>query len=140
MSMSPHALDTDTGAHVCPVLVVEDQVLVRTAVADFLRDRNCKVVEAANAAEAIAVFHSGMPIEIMFTDCEMPGEMDGLMLARWVRAHHPQVHVLLTSGRGPPVDEFAGNWVFFLKPYSFDQVAECIDVLCTGQRMNSPQR
>lgn len=135
MNMSPSALHPDTGAHTCLVLVVEDQVLVRTTIADFLRDRNYKVIEAANAAEALAVFDSGMLIEIMFSDREMPGEMDGLMLARWVREHHHEVHVLLTSGRAPSPEELAPDWSFFQKPYSFDHVADRIDVLCQ-QRKN----
>lgn len=138
MNMSPSAPHPDTGGHACLVLVVEDQVLVRTAIAEFLRDRNYKVIEAANAAEALAIFHSGMFIEIMFSDLEMPGEMDGLMLARWVREHHREVHVLLTSGRAPSLEELAPDWSFFLKPYSFDQVADRIDVLCQ-QRAGSPR-
>lgn len=81
------------------VLVVEDQVLVRLAVAEYLRDCGWRVLEAGNAAEALAVLEAAdVAVDVLFSDVEMPGPMDGFGLARWVRAHRPGVRVLLTSG------------------------------------------
>ena len=62
------------------VLVVEDDVLVRVVLADSLRDAGYRVIEAANVTEALAVFESGESVDAVFTDWEMPGEMDGLAL------------------------------------------------------------
>jgi CheY-like chemotaxis protein len=81
------------------ILVVEDEVLVRLALADFLRDCGYKVVEAANAQEAIQVLTaSDQPVSVVFSDVNMPGELDGFGLARWVRKHKPDIKILLTSG------------------------------------------
>ena len=80
------------------VLVVEDEVLVRLLVAEHLRDCGYRVVEAAAAAEGIAVLQAGVPVDILFSDVQMPGALDGFALAQWVRQHHPRVKVILTSG------------------------------------------
>ena len=81
------------------VLVVEDEILIRAPVAEYLRRLRYTVVEAADAAEAIAVFVSGELIDVVICDVDMPGTMDGLGLARWINRHHAALPVLLTSGR-----------------------------------------
>jgi CheY-like chemotaxis protein len=80
------------------ILVVEDEVLVRLVIAEYLRDCGYRVHEAAHAQEAIAVLESpDVTIDIVFSDVVMPGNLDGFGLARWVRAHRPHVEVILTS-------------------------------------------
>lgn len=81
------------------ILVVEDEVLIRLAVAEGLRDCGYHVLEASNAADAIVVLNSGTPVDLVFTDVQMPGERDGLDLARWVRRNRPEARILITSGR-----------------------------------------
>jgi DNA-binding response OmpR family regulator len=80
------------------ILIVEDEVLIRFDVADYLRTCGYRVIEAANATEAIAVLQSGRRIDLVFSDVQLPGSMDGFALARWVRAHQPEIKVILTSG------------------------------------------
>lgn len=88
---------SDTPHHT--VLVVEDEVLVRMVIADYLRECGYRVYEAVDAGEALAVLQSPeVSIEIVFSDLQMPGDMDGFGLARWIRANKPGVHVILTSG------------------------------------------
>jgi len=81
------------------VLVVEDEVLIRLVVADYLRECGYKVYEAVNAQEAIAMLQSpAVAVDIVFSDVQMPGDMDGFALSRWIRANKPGVQVILTSG------------------------------------------
>jgi DNA-binding response OmpR family regulator len=81
------------------VLVVEDEVLIRLVIADYLRECGYRVHEAANADEAVAVLEAPeVEVHLVFSDVIMPGSMDGFGLARWVRANHPRVDVVLTSG------------------------------------------
>lgn len=80
------------------VLVVEDEVLVRMVIADYLRECGYRVIEAGSAAEAITVLQSPEPVDIVFSDVQMPGEMDGFGLARWVRQNQPSLKMLLASG------------------------------------------
>ena len=80
------------------ILVVEDQILIRLNIANYLRECGFHVIEAADAAEAIAVFEANTKVDLVFSDIQMPGELDGFGLARWVRQHHSGVQVVLTSG------------------------------------------
>jgi CheY-like chemotaxis protein len=80
------------------VLVVEDEVLLRLSIAAYLRDCGYKVIEAADADEAVLVLQqSELDIDVLFTDIEMPGTMDGFGLAQWTRANRPSLDVILTG-------------------------------------------
>lgn len=80
------------------VLVVEDEVLIRLAVADHLRGCGFKVVEAGNGAEAQELILAGLRVDLVFSDVTMPGPMDGVALATWLHSHMPGLPVILTSG------------------------------------------
>jgi DNA-binding NtrC family response regulator len=80
------------------VLVVEDDVLIRMPIAQYLRDCGYKVIEAANGDEAMAVLsHKETVVDVVFTDIEMPGALDGFGLAKWTREHRPGVDVILAG-------------------------------------------
>jgi CheY-like chemotaxis protein len=80
------------------VLVVEDEVLIRLVIAEYLRDCGYRVVEAVHADEALLVLRkSERVIDVVFTDIEMPGSMDGFALAQWVRSNRPGIDVVLTG-------------------------------------------
>lgn len=80
------------------ILVVEDEVLIRLEVCDYLRDCGYQVVEAATADEALAILGSDVRVDLVFSDVQMPGRLDGFGLAHWIRANRPELKVLLTSG------------------------------------------
>jgi CheY-like chemotaxis protein len=82
------------------ILIVEDEILIRLTVADYLRECGFHVLEASNADEAVRVLEAEVEVDIVFSDIQMPGSMDGFALAQWIRQHHPRVRVLLTSGLG----------------------------------------
>ena len=79
------------------ILIVENEVLIRMAVAAYLRECGFKVVEARTAAEALRVFESDTTIDVLFCGVSIPGDMDGFGLAQWVRREQPQTKVILTS-------------------------------------------
>jgi len=127
--------------HHTTVLVVEDEILIRAAVAEYLRKSGYTVVEAADAAEAIAVFASGEPIDVVICDVEMPGTMDGLGLARWIKQHHCTLPVLLTSGRGiavPPAERLAP--FFVSKPYRLQVLAERLKLMLASRNSAADDR
>jgi CheY-like chemotaxis protein len=80
------------------VLVVEDEALLLFAIADDLRDAGYQVYEATGAAAALKVIDSTGGIDVLFTDVDMPGQMDGLGLARAVKSRLPAAHIIVTSG------------------------------------------
>jgi CheY-like chemotaxis protein len=92
-------ITAEVGSSLQTVLVVEDEVLIRLVIADYLRECGYRVHEAVNAEEAVAILESPeVSVDVVFSDVEMPGSMDGFGLARWVRANKPGTQVILTSG------------------------------------------
>jgi len=80
------------------ILIVEGDVLVRMPIAAYLRDCGYKVIEAVNADEAMTVLlHKETVVDIVFSDIEMPGAVDGFGLAKWIREHRPGLDVLLAG-------------------------------------------
>ena len=95
----PASLATTAQDRTTPtVLVVDDEVLVRLVIADYLRDCGYRVFEAGGPEEAVSVFEAGLKIDVVLTDLELPGRSSGLELARWIRKRHPDVKVILSSG------------------------------------------
>lgn len=80
------------------LLVAEDDIFVRSMIAEFLRDAGFDVLEAGNADEAMAHFETENDIDLLFSDVRMPGSMDGTELAERVKGKWPSTRVVLTSG------------------------------------------
>jgi CheY-like chemotaxis protein len=110
------------------ILVVEDDFLIRIDIADFLRGCGWHVAEAGTAAEAVALLESGAPVDLVFSDIQMPGPMDGFGLAAWVRAHRPGLRIILTSGVIQKTEAAASlcDEGPIGKPYDHERLAERI--------------
>ena len=109
------------------VLVVEDEGLVRLDVAESLKDAGFAVVEATDASEALEIVLSREDIDVLFTDINMPGPMDGLELAWRVRDYRPEVRLVLTSGAIKPTrDQLPDDGAFISKPYSPEAVTRAV--------------
>ena len=80
------------------VLIVEDEFLLRMLALEMIEDAGFDVVDAVNADEAIAILEGRPDIHIVFTDIQMPGSMDGLKLAAFVRDRWPPIKIVATSG------------------------------------------
>jgi CheY-like chemotaxis protein len=80
------------------VLIVEDEILVRMNAAETIGDAGFDVIEARNADEAIEILEGCSNIHVVFTDIQMPGSMDGLKLARFVRSRWLPIKIVATSG------------------------------------------
>jgi PAS domain S-box-containing protein len=80
------------------VLVVEDDKLVRDYVLTQLHSLGYVTLDAANAAEALALVEAGRHFDLLFTDIIMPGAMNGRQLADAIEKRRPGVKVLYTSG------------------------------------------
>jgi CheY-like chemotaxis protein len=117
--------------HPHSVLVVEDEFLIRFMISDYLAECGFHVLEASSADDAIDLLET-MPVDVVFSDVNMPGKIDGFGLAHWIRANRPETLVLLTSGvarkanamaHGLPPDSLVE------KPYDVRHVAEHIQYL-----------
>ena len=117
------------------VLVVEDEAVIRAILAEELEDAGFTVVEADGADAATAVLAGRSDIGTVVTDLRMPGSMDGLGLARWMRKHAPTVPIIITSGFATQPDVAANNPAIVrvvAKPYSCRDVAGWVAALVGG--------
>jgi len=80
------------------ILVVEDEEDVRSSTCGILSALGYRVLEAGDAAAAIAILDGGEQVDLVFTDVIMPGPVSSLQLAEAVRTRLPQAQVLYTSG------------------------------------------
>jgi DNA-binding response OmpR family regulator len=112
--------------------VVENDVLIRMPLAEYLRECGYRVFEAADVAEAKAVLNADTPVDLVFADANLSGEENGFMLASWVRQHYPNIEVLLTSSI-PNAAAKAGGLCEDLgvvaKPYEHESVLRRIQTL-----------
>jgi two-component system cell cycle sensor histidine kinase/response regulator CckA len=115
------------------VLLVEDEPLVRMSAARDLEDAGFAVVEAGDAEAALAALAAADGrIAAMVSDVSVPGRMNGIELARRVRAAHPSVGVLLTSGYAPDARALDGSleeFPFLPKPYRPEDLADRVRAL-----------
>jgi CheY-like chemotaxis protein len=72
-------------------LIVDDEDVVRMVGSDILAEGGYRVLEAANAAEALECLEGETEVVVLFTDVNMPGTPDGLGLARLVKSRWPEV-------------------------------------------------
>ena len=106
------------------IVVAEDDVLMRLMLADFLRYEGFQVFEAAEAHEAISILECMPDVDVVITDMRMRSVQDGLILARYARAHCPGISLVLASSTKPPLDTTFD--AFFVKPFSPKEIATWI--------------
>ena len=99
------------------VLLVEDEPLIRLFIAELLEDAGFRVVEAANAAEALILLEAGLHVEVLLTDVDMPIGCNGFELAQKVHKSWPDAEILIMSGRQWPADgDLPPGAAFLAKP------------------------
>ncbi len=108
------------------VLVAEDDERVRHLSVDALRELGYTVVQAADAAQALAVLALQPRVDLLFTDVVMP-DLDGRRLADRAREARPDLKVLYTTGytRNAIVHNgmLDAEVAFLAKPFTIDQLA-----------------
>ncbi|AMJ61081.1 response regulator [Bosea sp. PAMC 26642] len=101
------------------VLIVEDEPILRMDAAGFIEEAGIEVIEATSADDAIGILETHPEINVVFTDIEMPGSINGLKLAFAVRNRWPWVTLIIASGRiRPQPSEMPSEVTFLRKPYS----------------------
>lgn len=109
------------------VLVVDDDVENRYVLGYALRNAGYVVHEAIDAHEALRLLKSSLPIDAVVTDVQMPGEIDGLLLAESVRATHPSVAIVVVSGMDIASHMIKNGLAFFMKPFKVEQILNHLD-------------
>jgi CheY-like chemotaxis protein len=100
------------------ILVVEDEPLVRETSIDILQEAGFRVIEASDADEAFGLLRHRPDVEVVLTDVDMPGSIDGFEFARLTAQGWPDVRVLVISGKTTPkLGDLPPHAVFLPKPY-----------------------
>ncbi len=112
------------GAAPISVLVVEDEILISNLVADVLSASGFFVHEVTTADEALQYLGSGADIDVLFTDINLPGDMNGAELAARVRELRPEMPIVYASGRYKlsDVSPLVPRSLFMAKPYDPNDV------------------
>ena len=104
------------------ILVVEDEVLIRLAMIDELQDCGFKAFGVGTASEAMRVLKVDLEIDAVITDVNLPGEVNGVELARWIKVHYPFIPVVVASAHAPP--DLPPDIEYFSKPFHIREIAE----------------
>jgi signal transduction histidine kinase/CheY-like chemotaxis protein len=110
------------------VLLVEDDDEVAALVSDMLRELGYQVTRAASAAAALGALANGRKIDLVFSDVMMPGGMNGVELAREIKARRRDLPVLLTSGypEAAKSGAAAAGVRVLPKPFHLDELASAL--------------
>ena len=112
-------------------MVVEPDILVRTVLAEYLRECGYKVIEGGCADDVFTVLRSDIKVHTVFAEVRLLGDSDGFALAKTTREMYPDVDVILTSSVANAADK-AGDLCaegVLEKPYHPDEVIRRISIL-----------
>jgi len=120
-------IDPEISAGPPTALVVEDEVILRMNLCDYLREAGFHVLEAANGEEARKIMSAIDNVDLVISDIHMERREAGLELAGWLGQHFPATPVILTSGSSGLIAD--GAWRssrnvtdFVPKPYSEPEI------------------
>jgi CheY-like chemotaxis protein len=115
------------------LLIVEDEELIRVALADYFQDCGFKVLETATADAAVEILEkSGLVVDLVVSDVRTPGAIDGFELAQWIREHQKGLPVILTSGdamKSKLAKDLCKEEAFLQKPFRQDALLTQVRLL-----------
>ena len=113
------------------ILVVDDEMIVREALSNYLREDGYEAVAVETGAEALRKVE-GERWNVLFVDLKMPG-MDGLEVLSYIKRSFPGIEVVLLSGH-PSVEAAMkgvklGASEYLNKPPDIDELEETVKKL-----------
>jgi PAS domain S-box-containing protein len=115
------------------ILVVEDNSDVKTVAVALLEQLGYRVVSVDSARAALDYVEQGGEADLVFSDVMLPGEMDGIELAKSLRAERPALPMLLTSGYAEALRRNQGLPIL-RKPYRMAALAEAVHAALGAKR------
>lgn len=117
------------------ILVVEDEPFVRMIAVDILIEHGMIVFEAGCVEEALKVIQAEGRIDLLFTDINMPGDLDGLDLAEIAHRQQPDLELIVTSGgMNMTDDKIPDHGVFIPKPYDTRALTQLVKAKLSAPR------
>jgi DNA-binding NtrC family response regulator len=103
------------------VLLLDSDVLIRMPIAQYLRDCGYRVLEPANVNEAMTILQKpDIQVDVVLSDVEMPGSMNGFGFAQWARSVRPGLQIVLSGTPQRTADaaaELCEHGPLLMKPY-----------------------
>lgn len=124
------------------ILLVDDDKAVREVASELLEDAGYTILQAENAHAAMRLIESHSEIDLVFSDVRMPGQVDGVGLARWIRRVHPELLVVLVSGYVEPESLLRKTEVdaILQKPYTNTDVLGRLETLLSRRGRHGGSR
>jgi signal transduction histidine kinase len=117
------------------ILVVDDQAEIRSLVEHILTRAGFSVVLAAGGDEAMRIFSGDRDFDLVLSDVMMPDDVDGVSLARRLRALDPSVRLLLMSGYAPGLEQIDGLRISVVaKPFTRRKLLDAVDSVLAYSR------
>ncbi len=116
------------------VLVVEDNMIVRMGAVDLVLAAGYEALEACDADEAIRILEARSDVDLVFTDVQMPGTMDGIKLSHYIRNRWPPVKLIVASGAAILEESsLPSGSRFFPKPYDENAITDAMARLLASE-------
>jgi PAS domain S-box-containing protein len=125
-----------TSAHLvreARILVVEDNPEVAEVAASLLEQLGNHPRVVGSAEAALAALAQGEPTDLVFSDIVMAGSLDGLGLARKLRAERPDLPILLATGYSQASENIAEEFPILAKPYALADLSRALGKLLAPQ-------
>lgn len=114
-------------------LVVDDEPLILMDTTDIISEEGYSVIEARTADQAFEFLQKHSSLQLLFTDVQMPGVLDGFELARLVAERWPHICVIVASGAAKPgPEDIPENARFIAKPFSAELIHEVLRDHCNS--------
>jgi CheY-like chemotaxis protein len=131
--VAPKAIEQ---AHNEMILIVDDRVEVAEVAQAMLQQIGYRTRVVLDANDALSALQEGSEIDLLFTDLIMPGNMNGVMLAREAQRLRPDIRVLLTTGYADASlerkDSNGAEFAIIHKPYQRTELARKVRVVLNG--------
>lgn len=116
------------------VLLVEDHPQLRRILHQTLQAEGFEVSVMSAATEAMESLAAGLQADLLLSDIRMPGPIDGLRLARWVRDKHPRIAILLQTGY---TETDHNEFLVLRKPFAPQELVDAIERALAEQRVRN---
>jgi PAS domain S-box-containing protein len=121
------------------ILLVEDNHQVANIATSLLNERGHSVTHAESADEALGILDAGLTFDLVFSDLVMPGEQDGLDLARTIRGRWSALSVLLATGYSEAASRATEEgFTLLIKPYKPEALMSAIQRVTTASLQSAP--
>ena len=122
------------------ILILEPDVVMRMALAGYLRECGYKVIEAGDGDDVCRLMETDISVDLVLADVAAPGQRAGFVLARWLRQQRPSLKILLTSGVRRSAQQAATlceEGPLLTKPYDHADLERRIRILLAAEQNHS---